>query len=77
VLDSITRRIVLDVTGAKESVTTRAELESAEEAFVASSVREVIAVSRIEQRELRAPGPITSATAKKVSSYIQAELARE
>jgi branched-chain amino acid aminotransferase len=77
VLDSITRRIVIDVTGAKERVTTRADLESAEEAFVASSVREVIAVSRIEQRELPAPGAITSATAEKVSAYIQAELARQ
>jgi branched-chain amino acid aminotransferase len=77
VLDSITRRIVIDVTGAKETVTTRADLESAEEAFVASSVREVIAVSRIEQRELPAPGAITSATAEKVSAHIQAELARQ
>jgi branched-chain amino acid aminotransferase len=76
VLDSITRRIVIDVAAAKETVTSRADLESAEEAFVASSVREVIAVSRIEQRELPAPGAITTATAEKVSAYIKAELAR-
>jgi branched-chain amino acid aminotransferase len=76
VLDSITRRIVLEVGAAKETVTTPAELESADEAFVASSVREVIPVSRIEQRELAAPGAITRATAEKVSAYIQAELAR-
>jgi branched-chain amino acid aminotransferase len=77
VLDSITRRIVIEVGAAKETVTTPADLESAEEAFVASSVREVIAVSRIEQGELPAPGAITSATAEKVSAYIQAELARQ
>ncbi|HEY2181590.1 MAG TPA: aminotransferase class IV, partial [Solirubrobacteraceae bacterium] len=77
VLDSITRRIVIDVTGAAETVTTRADLESADEAFVASSVREVIAVSRIEQRELHAPGPVTSATAENVSAFIRAELARQ
>jgi branched-chain amino acid aminotransferase len=76
VLDSITRRIVIDVGAAQETVTTPDDLASAEEAFVASSVREVIAVSRIEQRELSAPGAITSATAEKVSAYIQAELAR-
>jgi branched-chain amino acid aminotransferase len=76
VLDSITRRIVIEVGAAKETVTTPADLESADEAFVASSVREVIAVSRIEQREIAAPGAITSATAEKVSAYIQAELAR-
>jgi branched-chain amino acid aminotransferase len=75
VLDSITRRIVIDVAAAKESVATPADLESAEEAFVASSVREVIAVRRIEEHDLRAPGPLTSATAEKVRAHIQAELA--
>ena len=76
VLDSITRRIVFEVAAAKETVTTPADLESADEAFVASSVREVIPVSRIEQGELTAPGAITRETAEKVSAYIRAELAR-
>jgi branched-chain amino acid aminotransferase len=75
VLDSITRRIVIEVAAAKETVTTPADLESAEEAFVASSVREVIAVHRIEQRDLPVPGPVTSATSDKVRAYIRAELA--
>jgi branched-subunit amino acid aminotransferase/4-amino-4-deoxychorismate lyase len=75
VLDSITRRIVIEVAAAKESVATPADLESAQEAFVASSVREVIAVRRIEERDLRAPGALTSVTAEKVRAYIRAELA--
>jgi len=75
VLDSITRRIVIEVAAAKERVATPADLESAQEAFVASSVREVIAVRRIEERDLRAPGALTSATAEKVRAYIRAELA--
>jgi branched-chain amino acid aminotransferase len=75
VLDSITRRIVIEVAAATERVATPADLESAQEAFVASSVREVIAVRRIEERDLPAPGALTSATADKVRSYIQAELA--
>jgi branched-chain amino acid aminotransferase len=75
VLDSITRRIVIEVAAVKETVTTPADLESAEEAFVASSVREVIAVRRIERRDLPLPGPVTSATSEKVRAYIQAELA--
>jgi branched-chain amino acid aminotransferase len=75
VLDSITRRIVIEVAAAKETVTTPVDLESAEEAFVASSVREVIAVRRIEQHELALSGPVTSATSDKVRAYIQAELA--
>ena len=75
VLDSITRRIVLEVAAASERVATPADLESAQEAFVASSVREVIAVRRIEQHDLPAPGPVTSVTAEKVRGYIRAELA--
>jgi branched-chain amino acid aminotransferase len=75
VLDSITRRIVIDVAAAKEKIVTPAELESADEAFVASSVREVIAVSRIEQRELALSGPVTSATADGVRAHIRAQLA--
>jgi branched-chain amino acid aminotransferase len=76
VLDSITRRIVIEVAAAKETVTKPVDLESAQEAFVASSVREVIAVRRIEEHELPASGPVTSATAEKVRAYIRAELAR-
>jgi branched-chain amino acid aminotransferase len=75
VLDSITRRIVIETVCANETVTRPPDLESADEAFVASSVREVLAVRRIEQRELPAPGPVTSAISQKVSAYIQAELA--
>jgi branched-chain amino acid aminotransferase len=75
VLDSITRRIVIDVAVAQETVTRPADLESAQEAFVASSVREVIAVRRIEQRELPAEGAVTQATSEKVRARIRAELA--
>jgi branched-chain amino acid aminotransferase len=74
-LDSITRRIVIEVTAAKEAATTPADLESADEAFTASSVREVIAVSRIEEHDLPAVGPVTRATAHKVRIHIEAELA--
>jgi branched-chain amino acid aminotransferase len=75
-LDSITRRIAIDVADAKETATTPADLESAEEAFAASSVFEVIAVSRIEEQELPAGGPITNACARKVRARIEAMLAR-
>ena len=76
VLDSITRRIVIEVVAAHETVTTLADLDSTQEAFVASSVREVIAVRSIEQHELPASGPVTSATADEVRAYIKADLAR-
>jgi len=74
-LDSIMRRIVIEVADAKEAATTPADLESAEEAFVTSSVCEVMAVSRIEEHDLPAGGPIIKATARKVRASVEAELA--
>jgi branched-chain amino acid aminotransferase len=70
ILDSITRRIVLAVSEVVEQPITVAELEQAEEAFIASTVREVVGVRRIEARELRAPGPRTREVAALVSERI-------
>jgi branched-chain amino acid aminotransferase len=75
ILDSITRRIVVEVSEAREVETGREDLEGAQEAFAASSVREVMAVSRIEGHELAAPGPVTEVTAREVRARIAAELA--
>jgi branched-chain amino acid aminotransferase len=74
-LDSITREIVVELDVVNETVTTRADLESAEEAFVASSVYEVMAVRRIEEHELPTGGPVTQATARKMRAHIELELA--
>jgi branched-chain amino acid aminotransferase len=74
VLESITRRLILTVSGAREQTTSLAELASAEEAFIASSVREVLPVHRIEEHRLDAPGPVTRATAQAVSEEIRAAL---
>jgi Mn-dependent DtxR family transcriptional regulator len=49
--------------------------KSAEEAFVASSVYEVMAVSRIEEHELPTGGPVTQATARKMRAHVESELA--
>ncbi len=76
VLDSITRRIVLEVADARETTASPREIESAQEAFVASSVREVIPVSRIEDRELEV-GPVTERIASAVREHIASALARE
>jgi branched-chain amino acid aminotransferase len=67
VLDGITRRIVLEL--ARESglrvvlaAFTREELESADEVFLTSSLRELLAVSHVNGVPLRtAPGTITRA----------------
>jgi branched-chain amino acid aminotransferase len=74
-LDSITRRLIISVTDAREQATSVDDLADAEEAFIASSVREVLPVARIEQLQLEAPGPRTSATAAAVRERIDAELA--
>jgi branched-chain amino acid aminotransferase len=75
ILDSITRRVVLERIDAVEVPTTLADLERAEEAFIASSVREVLAVSRVEQVELSLAGPVTAAAASELRAHIAAELA--
>jgi branched-chain amino acid aminotransferase len=75
VLDSITRRLIISATDAREHSTSREDLAQAQEAFIASSVREVLPVARVEQIELDAPGPLTSMTAAAVRERIDAELA--
>jgi branched-chain amino acid aminotransferase len=75
VLDSITRRIVIEECGAHETETTLAMLEDAEEAFVSSTVRDVLAVSRIDERELAPDGPLTVAASAAAAARIAQELA--
>jgi branched-chain amino acid aminotransferase len=76
VLESITRRLILAASRAREQPTSLAELAGAEEAFIASSVREVLPVHRIETHELAVPGPLTRSTAQAVSDEIKAALER-
>jgi branched-chain amino acid aminotransferase len=76
ILDSITRRIVIDVAGASEAATTPADLERADEAFAASSVFEVLAVSRIEERGLSG-GPVTTAATRELRARVAAAAARD
>lgn len=75
VLASITRRIIFEVAGAKEEVISTDDLPSLEEAFLASTLREVMPVAAIEDRELPAPGPITDSTRELVSAEIDRRLA--
>ena len=72
ILDSITRRHVIAVTGAQERVTTTDDLDAFTEAFLASTLREVHPVHRIGERDLPAPGPLTGAAAKDVAERIRA-----
>jgi branched-chain amino acid aminotransferase len=75
ILASITRRIVIEETGAAEQSCTLDELLEADEVFLASTVREVHPVVAVDDRTFAAPGPISTAIASKVSARIRSELA--
>jgi len=72
ILDSITRALVLELADVREQPITVAELESIDEAFIASSVAEVMPVRRIDARELPAPGPLTRGLATTLRARIAA-----
>ncbi len=60
-LDGITRRLVIEWTGAREADLSMEVLDEADEIFLTSSLRDVQAVDRVDERELPgAPGPVTA-----------------
>jgi branched-chain amino acid aminotransferase len=73
-LDSITRRRLFAAAGVQEAPLAVDELGAVEEAFVASTVREVLPVGRIEDRALPADGPVTLRAQALLKQSIQAEL---
>ena len=75
ILASITRDRIIRLTGAQERVTTLDDLAAAEEAFIASSVREVLPISAIDGRALpAAPGPVTQEAAAAFREHVDASL---
>ncbi|GAA2141805.1 aminodeoxychorismate lyase [Kitasatospora kazusensis] len=58
-LAGITRQLVADWTGAEEADLPFDVLDRAEEIFLTSTLRDVQAVSRSDERQLTAPGPVT------------------
>ncbi|HEY4280217.1 MAG TPA: aminotransferase class IV [Conexibacter sp.] len=74
VLASITRARVIELTGAQERAITLEELKRADEAFLASTTREVQPVVAVDDVELAA-GPITSDVAARLHQRILSELA--
>ena len=75
ILASITRAIVIEVTGASERATTLTDLLDADEAFLASTVREVQPITRVDEHEFDAPGPVTAGVADAVERHIAGLLA--
>ena len=75
ILASITRALVIDATGAEERACTLEQLLAADEAFLASTTREVEPISTVDDRRFDAPGPVTQRTAAKVAELIRERLA--
>ncbi len=74
ILASITRGLVMAVTGAAERPCTLDDLFEAGEAFLASTVREVQPVAAIDAHTFTAPGVVTERIAGEVGARIQTEL---
>ncbi len=75
ILASITRALVLDVTGAAERPCTLDDLLAADEAFLASTTREVEPIAAIDERTFAVPGPVTRRAAEHVAARIRQRLA--
>jgi branched-chain amino acid aminotransferase len=75
ILASITRALVLDVTGGQERSCALEDLEQADEIFLASTIREVLSVTAVDEHELEPDGPVTRRTAEAVGARIRLELA--
>ena len=74
ILASITRALVIEVTGAEERSCTLEELYGADEVFFASTVREVQTVASIDDRQYTGPSPVSDRTRDAVTARIAEQL---
>ncbi|HET9103848.1 MAG TPA: aminotransferase class IV [Solirubrobacteraceae bacterium] len=74
ILASITRAIILQVTGAREEVCPLERLLGADEIFIASTTREAQGVIAVDETEIAAPGPVTKRTEAAVVAHIRSKL---
>jgi branched-chain amino acid aminotransferase len=75
ILDSITRRRLATIGDVHEQVLTRDDLPRIQEAFMASTLREVHPISAIDGNALPdAPGPLTREAAARIRARIEQEL---
>lgn len=72
ILASITRAIVIEMTDAQERVCTLEDLHVADEAFLASSIREVQAIAAIDDHELPGESPMTREIAARFVAHVRA-----
>jgi branched-chain amino acid aminotransferase len=74
ILASITRAIVIEVTGAREQPCTLEDLFAADEAFLASTTREVQPVAAVEDRVFEGTDVVTQRVASEVAAEIRSRL---
>jgi branched-chain amino acid aminotransferase len=75
ILASITRAKLIELTGAEERACTLDDLRAADEAFLASTTREVMPVAAVEDKEFDGVGPITEDARRRLRERIESELA--
>jgi branched-chain amino acid aminotransferase len=76
ILASITRDRVISLMQAREAPLSKEDALAAQEAFLASTTREVQSVSAIEDREFPEAGEVTSKAAALLRAEIEQELGR-
>jgi branched-chain amino acid aminotransferase len=75
ILASITRARIIEEAGAAEEPCTLADLRGAQEAFIASTVREVMPIAAIDDLQLpSAPGPLTLNAREALTRRIERDL---
>jgi len=75
ILASVTRAKLIEETGAAEEPCTLADLPGAQEAFIASTVREVLPIAAIDDLHLpAAPGPVTLRAREALARRIERDL---
>jgi branched-chain amino acid aminotransferase len=75
ILESITRRYVISITAAQERTIELSEmLELADEAFLASTTREVQRINSIDERKFESSGTVTTELAIKLHEFVDQAL---
>ncbi len=77
ILASITRALAIECSEAREEPCTLDDLANADEAFLASTTREVQPVAAVDEHVFPGPDPVTADVAARVGERIRSELRRE
>jgi branched-chain amino acid aminotransferase len=74
ILASITRAAVIEECGGREAPCTLDDVAAADEAFIASTVRQAMPISAVDEIELpAAPGPVTRSVGERLQARVELE----